>query len=386
MHSRHDTNATIAATLVLIVGMGAGRFAFTGLYPLMISEGSLSVSQGSYAASANYAGYLAGALLASLRLPLSSSALCQLAGGATVLTLAALGLSLPAGIVIAVRGIAGLFSAIAMVAASHWLIHDRQQHHSAPALYAGVGLGILVSAEAIALRAAAGADNHAIWIALAGLCAALLAPIFLRQKQDGRDKQAMRSEPRVPETEGAELGPWRLITIYGLAGLGYIMTATYLPLLVRTALPSLGPVQVWALFGLAAAPSCFLWHKLHLRLGTSRSLALNLTCQGVGVGFPLMHWPIAYLASAVIVGGTFMGVVTIVMPAGRRLAHRVRFNILAIMTAAYGFGQIIGPLIAVEAYSLTSSFDTSLTLAVLALFAGAGLSYAVRRDKQPATS
>lgn len=52
MRSKHDVNATVAATLVLVVGMGVGRFAFTGLYPLMISEGSLSVSGGSFAASA----------------------------------------------------------------------------------------------------------------------------------------------------------------------------------------------------------------------------------------------------------------------------------------------------------------------------------------------
>ncbi|MBT9387048.1 YbfB/YjiJ family MFS transporter [Pseudooceanicola sp. CBS1P-1] len=385
MRSKHDASATVSATLVLIVGMGVGRFAFTGLYPLMISEGTLSVSAGSYAASANYAGYLAGALLVSLRLPLSSRALCQLAGAATVLTLAVLGLSLPAGIVIAVRGISGLFSAIAMVAASHWLIHDRQQHHSAPALYAGVGLGIVLSAETIALGAAAGTGSRIIWIALAGLCSALLVPSFRRTTQGKRDIQEVGPEPRAPKTVGPQLGPWRLITIYGLAGLGYIMTATYLPLLVRTALPSLGPVQVWALFGLAAAPSCFLWHRVHLRMGTSRSLGLNLTCQAVGVGLPLLHLPIAYLASAVIVGGTFMGVVTIVMPAGRRLAHRVGFNMLAIMTAAYGFGQIIGPLIAEQVYARTSSFDGSLSLAALALFAAAGLSYAVRKGQQTAT-
>lgn len=82
-----------------------------------------------------------------------------------------------------------------------------------------------------------------------------------------------------------------------------------------------------------------------------------------------------------------MGVVTIAMPAGRHLAHRVRFNMLAIMTASYGSGQIIGPLIADELYSLTASFDTSLFVAAFALFAGAALSWEVRHDTpQPAAS
>ncbi len=61
-----EAGVTIAAALVLVVGMGFGRFAFTGLYPLMIVDQQISVEGGSYAASANYAGYLIGALLAAL--------------------------------------------------------------------------------------------------------------------------------------------------------------------------------------------------------------------------------------------------------------------------------------------------------------------------------
>jgi MFS family permease len=70
--------------------------------------------------------------------------------------------------------------------------------------------------------------------------------------------------------------------------------------------------------------------------------------------------PVAYLISALLVGGTFMGTVTIAMPAARRAAHQVRFNMLAIMTAAYGVGQVAGPLVASWLFGLTSSFDASL--------------------------
>jgi hypothetical protein len=34
MRRTSNTSAAIAAALVLIIGMGFGRFAFTGLYPL----------------------------------------------------------------------------------------------------------------------------------------------------------------------------------------------------------------------------------------------------------------------------------------------------------------------------------------------------------------
>ncbi|WP_080635344.1 YbfB/YjiJ family MFS transporter [Pseudomonas asplenii] len=56
--------SALAAAAVIAVGMGFGRFAFTGVYPLMVQEGVLSVSNGTLAASANYLGYLVGALLA----------------------------------------------------------------------------------------------------------------------------------------------------------------------------------------------------------------------------------------------------------------------------------------------------------------------------------
>jgi len=128
----------------------------------------------------------------------------------------------------------------------------------------------------------------------------------------------------------------RLIAIYGLAGFGYIITATYLPLLVRGALGSVDPVHVWAVFGLGAIPSCFLWHAWHVRWGTRRSLMANLLVQAIGVALPaIAHSPVAYLGSALLVGGTFTGLVTIAMPAARRVAGTVRFNMLAIMTATY---------------------------------------------------
>ena len=38
--------------------MGIGRFAFTPVWPLMAHDAALSLEQGGWLASANYAGYL----------------------------------------------------------------------------------------------------------------------------------------------------------------------------------------------------------------------------------------------------------------------------------------------------------------------------------------
>ena len=162
--------------------------------------------------------------------------------------------------------------------------------------------------------------------------------------------------------------------MYGLAGFGYIITATYLPLLIRETMATTDPVHIWAVFGLGAIPSCFLWHALYRRWGTHLSLLINLLTQAFGVALPVMaHTPAAYIMSALLVGGTFMGTVTIAMPAARRVAGSVRFNILSIMTAAYGVGQILGPLVAGVLHAKTNSFDPSLAIAAVALLVATAL-------------
>ena len=61
---RHSASiVAIAGALSLAVAMGVGRFAFTPLMPMMVYEGLLDISAGSNLASANYLGYLAGAML-----------------------------------------------------------------------------------------------------------------------------------------------------------------------------------------------------------------------------------------------------------------------------------------------------------------------------------
>lgn len=372
-----------AAALILVIGMGFGRFAFTGLYPLMVADGQISLAGGSYAASANYAGYLIGALLAALITGVPSRRLCAWATITTVVMLGVLVLAMPEWLIVLVRGIAGAASAIAMVAASHWLIHDRRNHHGVPTLFAGVGIGILLSAEIIAVGHAAALPSRALWLVLA--IVALVLGLFAMLLQARTERSGLPSMPPGQHANAPQvptMGAMRLVIVYGLAGFGYIITATYLPLLVRSALASVDPAHIWAIFGLGAVPSCFVWHALHTRWGTQRSLMANLALQAIGVALPVLHSPTAYVASALMVGGTFMGTAVIAMPAARMLAAKVRFNMLAVMTAAYGVGQIIGPLIAAALYGRTQSFDASLITAAAALVVAAGLCFGKSAPEQ----
>src|SRR5258705_1839296 len=54
----------LAGLVTLGVAMGIGRFAFTPILPMMQQDAAVSVAVGGWLASANYLGYLLGAIAA----------------------------------------------------------------------------------------------------------------------------------------------------------------------------------------------------------------------------------------------------------------------------------------------------------------------------------
>jgi len=301
-----------------------------------------------------------------------------------VLGLAALALEGGPAYVIVIRLIGGILSAFAMVTASAWLFQIVGNPQGAPILYAGVGVGIMMSAETIAAGNAVMLHSSALWLGLAAGSAilAMVAWRYLSMHQRSATAPAVvagtatsASSAAQGAPQGQVLGPWSLILMYGLAGFGYIITATYLPLFVRNAVGQYDPIHIWAAFGVGAAPSCFLWHRVQSRLGTRLALGINLVVQAVGVMLPAISTqPFIFLLSALLVGGTFMGTVTIAMPAARQVASAVRFNIFAAMTASYGVGQIIGPLLSDALYRTTRTFDAALWIACGSLLLAATIS------------
>ena len=57
----------VAGIIALAVAMGIGRFAFTPLLPMMLADGVIDLHAASWLASANYLGYMLGALLCTLQ-------------------------------------------------------------------------------------------------------------------------------------------------------------------------------------------------------------------------------------------------------------------------------------------------------------------------------
>ncbi|HBX2113601.1 TPA: YbfB/YjiJ family MFS transporter [Klebsiella aerogenes] len=384
---RPEINAfllALAGATVLMIGMGYGRFAFTGILPVMLSDQILTLRQGNLAASANYAGYLLGALLLAKAKPEQATRMNIVSVILTLICLALLAwLRSPLAIII-LRGLAGVLSAVTLISASLWLLQHMKHHNGAPVLFAGVGMGIFLSAEFIAVGKALAFSSQQIWL-LCAITATMLFLCALRGLLSPVDSLlALNSRPAttMPSDNGRTSDAVKLLLIYGLAGFGYIITATYLPLFLHGALSGIDPVHLWAVFGLAAVPSCFIWHQLVLKIGYQRAFCSNLVIQAFGVALPAWSHSFTFcLLSALLVGATFLGTVTIALSEGKRLNQAVKFNMIAALTATYGVGQIIGPLVADGLYSLTGSFNPSLLTASGVLLGAAGLVACGRRQQ-----
>src|SRR5437016_2219525 len=101
--------------------MGIGRFAFTPILPLMHQDTGLTVAEGGWLASANYLGYLLGALSAvAIRIP----APVAIRAGLLLIGLATLGMGFEHrfwGWAV-LRLLAGVASAWVLISVSAWAL------------------------------------------------------------------------------------------------------------------------------------------------------------------------------------------------------------------------------------------------------------------------
>ena len=184
-----------------------------------------------------------------------------------------------------------------------------------------MGLGIALSGTTAAL-APEGAGFGPPWLVLAAVAALLGVAPWRRLATAGH------GAPAAAPAAGSkpDLGFGRLAAAYFLEGFGYIVSGTFAVAAVRRTpgLESLAP-WTWVLTGLAAAPSAVLWSRLGGRHGARRVLALAYLVQAVGMALPsLSRSPAAALAGAALFGGTFMGITTLALAAGRTLAPGLR--------------------------------------------------------------
>ncbi len=383
--NRAPAALALGGLFALAAAMGIGRFVYTPILPFMADGFGLQPDEAGRIAASNFLGYLAGALAGAAR-SLPGSARSWFLGGllASALTSAAMGLAGSVEAFLFIRFMSGAASAFVLVF-STTLVLERliaSGHSQLSALhFAGVGCGIAFSALLIASLSRLGADWRTLWLAsgavtlLFTITAACLVPA-----QGPPSASAQQTVPDGAARIGVPRGGlFRLVAAYGLFGFGYVITATFVSSIARTT-PGLAWTEpyVWLAVGTCAAPSILIWNRIAPRIGVRKAFALACLIEAAGVALTVTApAPMLFLLGAALLGATFMGITALGLTEGRRLASpggpaAVR-QMLAILTASFGLGQVAGPWFAGELHALTGSFTAPSLAAAAALVIAAVL-------------
>ncbi|MCR4469253.1 YbfB/YjiJ family MFS transporter [Burkholderia sp. SCN-KJ] len=387
---RRARAAALACMIGLAVALGVGRFAFTPLLPLMLADGSIGLKAGSWLASANYAGYFVGAVsCAAVRV--APARMVRFGLAATVLLTAEMGVGHLLSVWLVVRFVAGVVSAWTFVFVSQWGLRRLTELHApewSGVIYAGPGVGIvltgLIGSALAGHRAAPG------WLGFAALSALLSVAIWRTfgsapgpaastTAAPGAAAPAMRERPAAPAAAPHDARRHRadaawLVVLYGMPGFGYIITATFLPVIARAVLPagSPWPDLFWPMFGAALIVGAIAASRLPGHWDNRLLLAAGCATQAFGIAAGIV-WPNAagFSAGSALLGLPFTAITLFAMREARRLHGERAAGLMGYATASYGVGQILGPLVAAPLTARFGSFSPALWVAAGALLAGA---------------
>ena len=381
----------LAGMVSLAVAMGIGRCAFTPLLPMMLADGVVDLPTASWLASANYLGYLVGALLCTFQPWRGRPEPTRFVRGAlvaTVLLTLAMALHLP-GAWAALRFAAGVASAVAFVYTSGWCLG--QLAHMGALIYTGPGAGIVASGLAGSAMVALHWTSAAGWAVFGVLAALLVAPVWSvfrgHGSAAGAAPAAAAQHAPAPGHGPVEVG--LLALAYGIAGFGYIITATFLPVIARQALPGSPWLDLfWPIFGAGVVTGAVVASRIRVSIDLRWLLVGCYVIQAIGVASSLVSATLAGFAiGSLLLGLPFTAITFFAMQEVRRVRPAQVARSMGLLTAVYGLGQIVGPPLAAglvqRAGNAARGFTLALEIAAASLALGA-LLFALLAKSYPA--
>lgn len=351
---RSSLAPAFAAAAGLAAAMGVGRFVYTPLLPIMVDAHRIDANDGAVIATANYAGYLLGAILLTRWPELNTRSMFRLSAALLIVSELLMAVPAPTIVPAALRLIAGVASAVIFVACAGVAARHGSSREAAGIAISGVGFGIaLTGLLVLAVRPFLGWQS--MWLVSAALTVVLLLPAWSLDIQPGRraGKATIRSK-----------GAWRaLLVSYFLEGLGYIVIGTFLVAAISDQRGQVVGAWIWVVVGAAAVPATVLWGIAARRWSPAVAMPIALVAQCVSAVLPALTtavWP-AVLAAALF-GATFLGIVMLAIRIGGELSDG---NAAAPLTAVYGAGQMLGPL--VVAPVIGDSYPAAFVIAALVL-------------------
>lgn len=382
---RSPVSLAVGGLFALAAAMGIGRFVYTPILPFMSEGLHLSADDAGLIAAANFLGYLVGALAGAAR-SLPGQPRNWFLGGllASAITSVAMAVTVDLWVFLAIRFLSGIASAFVLVF-STTLILERLNNAGRGDLsalhFAGVGCGIAFSALLIGGLDLAGADWRELWIASGAATLVFMVVTISLVPLRAPQAASLSAEPLPPSSSRSYVNGSliRLVMAYGLFGFGYVITATFVSAIARTT-PGLQSSEpyVWLTVGICAAPSIFIWNKAARAIGARPAFALACVLEAAGVALTVVfQTPGPFLLGAALLGTTFMGITALGLMEGRKLAsvggQAATRQMLAVLTASFGLGQVIGPWFAGRLHALTGSFEAPSLAAAAALLVAAAL-------------
>lgn len=372
---RERIKVLTAGIFSLILVLGVARFSYTPLLPLMQQQAGLGVAAAGWLAALNYAGYLSGALIASLISDLVlKDRLYRIGMVVAVLSTAVMGLTDNVIVWALSRFVAGLSSAAGMLLGTGLILNWLIRHHHRSELgihFSGIGIGIAGCAAAVAMMSH-WLDWREQWFAFSAIGCLLLIPALRWLPAPDRSVVTISGQKMEDSPPSATF--MRLfMAAYFCAGFGYVVSATFIVAIINQ-LPGLAGQGnlVFLAIGIGAAPACINWDFIARRTGDLNALILAAILQIIGMLLPVMVGGLlASLFGALLFGGTFIGMVSLVLSMAGRYYPTRPAKMMGKMTLSYGAAQIIGPAVTGWLAARWGSYAAGLYVAAAVMVLGA---------------
>lgn len=364
----------VASISGLLLTMGIARFAYTPMLPLMQQQAGLGIVEGGTLAAINYSGYLCGTVIASFISDLHLKDRLYRYG----LVLAIFSTALMAtsdsfwGWAVS-RFLAGFSTTCGLLIGTglvlNWLI--RQDHRSELGIhFAGVGLSI-AGCSALVAFSSQWLDWRGDWWTLTGAGVLLMIPALLWfPKPD--DTTVSRSGSLLQDNPPSSLFLWLLVFYYFCAGVGYVVTTTFIVAIVNH-LPALEGKGNWAflIIGLAAGPSCIVWDRVARRVGDLNALIMIGVMEVAGILLPLAGGGVVVtLMGSILFGFSVIGAVSLVLTMSGRYFPTKPAKMMSRMSLSYCMAQIGAPALTGWLARKSGSYSVGLEFAAAVMVLG----------------
>lgn len=375
---RGATLSSWQGAVALAAAMGVGRFVYTPALGAMTAQDAIGPETGALLASANYLGYLLGALIMLVGHRLQKpwpfrAAFVLLTASMAFMTLPAVSAWFVA------RILAGLASAVIFVSVAQAVASRREEGVDPGFVYAGLGAGVAFTGFV------GGLSNDLPWQTQWWVAFAfLIGSLIVTWRFDPTPRPVLRvatDSPKEPKRLGRKRASWWLLLwSYGLLGAGYIILGTFLVVQVDEEIGAGLGSWFWVITGLVAVPSTAIWRNIADRISPAFAFAITLLLQVLAGLLPvLIGGIVATVIAAALFGFTFIAAV---MLATGMVNLGVKGE-TAKLTALYSAAQLAGPLsvLPIVGSGYSGAFLVSAAFNGVAMILAFGLVWTLR-DRQ----